>query len=132
MMLTTGMLIFGKMSVGVRTIASPPMIRMSMDTTTNVYGRLSASLTIHIFQSHYSFRPALPDCVNEVDLRSVFRGLSIEGRDQWLSRWGHSNCSGRNDFPRRNLPAVHPAVVAIVRTDVGPSEGHSSKQPTRP
>ena len=35
-MLTTGMLMLGKISVGVRTIASPPMIKMSMDTTTNV------------------------------------------------------------------------------------------------
>jgi hypothetical protein len=36
MMLTTGMLMFGKISVGVRTIASPPIIKMSIDTTTNV------------------------------------------------------------------------------------------------
>src|ERR1700730_677880 len=48
MMLTTGMLMFGKISVGVRTIASAPMIRMSMANTTKVYGRCNASLTIHI------------------------------------------------------------------------------------
>src|SRR5207244_9084192 len=47
-MLMTGMLMLGKISVGVRTIASPPMIKMSMDTTTNVYGRRNASRTIHI------------------------------------------------------------------------------------
>ncbi len=48
MMLTTGMLIFGKMSVGVRKIASVPMIRMRMAITTIVYGRRNASRTIHI------------------------------------------------------------------------------------
>src|SRR4029077_21004976 len=47
-MLTTGMLILGKMSVGVRTIASAPMMRISMANTTKVYGRCNASLTIHI------------------------------------------------------------------------------------
>src|SRR5437879_2976041 len=52
MMLTTGMSIFGKMSVGVRRIESTPMIRMRMDNTTNVYGRLSASATIHIIPSN--------------------------------------------------------------------------------
>ncbi len=35
-MLTTGMSMLGKMSVGVRTIESPPIIRMSMDITTKV------------------------------------------------------------------------------------------------
>src|SRR5437899_12119229 len=48
MMLITGMLIFGKISVGVRTIASPPMIRMRMAITTIVYGRRNASRTIHM------------------------------------------------------------------------------------
>src|ERR1700737_2097253 len=47
-MLTTGMLIFGKMSVGVRSAASVPRIKIRIATTTNVYGRLKASLTIHI------------------------------------------------------------------------------------
>src|ERR1700757_4681013 len=48
MMLTTGMSMLGKISVGVRTIANIPMIRMSMAITTNVYGRRNASRTIHI------------------------------------------------------------------------------------
>src|ERR1700730_16283674 len=50
-MLTTGMSMFGKIAVGVRTIASAPRIRMSIDTITNVYGRRSASLTIHMIHS---------------------------------------------------------------------------------
>ena len=39
---------FGKMSVGVRAIVSGPTIRISSASTTNVYGRLSATRTIHI------------------------------------------------------------------------------------
>ena len=48
MLLTTGMLIFGKMSTDIDMIDSTPMTAMSSDITTNVYGRLSASRTIHI------------------------------------------------------------------------------------
>src|SRR4029077_17819818 len=48
MMLTTGMSILGKMSVGVRTIASAPRMKIRIANTAIVYGRLSASLTIHI------------------------------------------------------------------------------------
>src|SRR4029077_12212985 len=45
---TTGMSISGKISVGVFLIAATPSNKMSSAITTNVYGRLSASLTIHI------------------------------------------------------------------------------------
>src|ERR1700722_15408583 len=48
MMLTTGMLIFGKISVGVGTIASVHRIRMRKTMTTKVKGRFSASRTIHM------------------------------------------------------------------------------------
>ena len=37
MMLTTGMLVFGKISVGVRKIESTPITRMGTDITTKVY-----------------------------------------------------------------------------------------------
>ena len=47
MTLTTGMLTSGKMSVGVRTMATAPSSTMSSTTNTNVYGRRSASVTIH-------------------------------------------------------------------------------------
>jgi hypothetical protein len=36
MTLTTGMLMFGKMSVGVRKIDTAPITKISMDITTNV------------------------------------------------------------------------------------------------
>src|SRR6266436_8573213 len=70
--------------------------------------------------------------ITKLTLRPMLRGLCIQGRDQLLGRWGYSNCSGQNDFPRRNLPAVHAAVVDIVRTDCGAFEGDSSEQATRP
>src|SRR6266404_1082389 len=45
---TTGILMLGKMSVGVRQIANMPSSVIAMASTMKVYGRLSASLTIHI------------------------------------------------------------------------------------
>src|ERR1700674_3220090 len=51
MMLITGILIFGKMSVGVRTIESGPSMRINMARTTKVYGLCSASRTIHMIHS---------------------------------------------------------------------------------
>lgn len=47
-MLTTGISMFGKMSVGVRRIASGPAIRMRIASTAKVYGRRRASRTIHM------------------------------------------------------------------------------------
>ena len=45
---TTGMRILGKMSVGVRQIANTPKSVITMASTMKVYGRRSASLTIHM------------------------------------------------------------------------------------
>src|SRR6202035_3552715 len=47
-MLTTGMLMFGKMSVGVRTIARPQNRKIKIASTTIVYGCFSASRAIRI------------------------------------------------------------------------------------
>jgi hypothetical protein len=43
MILTTGILMFGKISVGVRKIDTTPMTRIKMVMTTKVYGRRSAN-----------------------------------------------------------------------------------------
>src|ERR1700752_3907194 len=60
MLVTTGMLILGKMSTGIVTIASTPITAMSSDMTTKVYGRLSASLTIHMSGRYWQGRcPAI-------------------------------------------------------------------------
>ena len=50
---TTGILMLGKMSVGVREITTGLASRINSARTINVYGRLSASLTIHIINDHY-------------------------------------------------------------------------------
>src|SRR3954464_2287921 len=47
MMLTTGMLILGKMSTGVLKIDSTPRMAIRIASTMKVYGRRSASRTIH-------------------------------------------------------------------------------------
>src|SRR5712671_6018427 len=112
MMLTTGMLMFGKMSVGVRKIESVPRIKIRMASTTNVYGRLSATLTIHMIHSLILRTASVKSA-----LRPVPRGLGIQGRYQLLGCWWYGNGSGQNNLPRRNVPTVDTAVVAIVRTD---------------
>jgi hypothetical protein len=48
---TMGMFTSGKMSVGIRRIATIPSTAMRSAITTNVYGRRSASLTIHMMSS---------------------------------------------------------------------------------
>src|SRR6516165_9373711 len=48
MMLTTGMLILGNTSVGVRRIETAPKIRIKIASTTKVYGRRRARRTIHM------------------------------------------------------------------------------------
>src|ERR1051326_6082440 len=53
MTLTTGMSMLGKMSVGVCWNIGKPRITISSARTTKVYGRLSASLTIHITSSPF-------------------------------------------------------------------------------
>ena len=45
---TTGMLMLGKISFGVRKIANDPLIKMKIARTMNVYGLRKAKLTIHI------------------------------------------------------------------------------------
>src|SRR5207245_10086007 len=51
MTVTTGMSMFGKTSLGVRAMVSGPIPRMSSARTTKVYGRWSATRTIHIDQA---------------------------------------------------------------------------------
>src|SRR5690349_3365200 len=46
--LTTGMSMYGKMSTAMVAMADPPRMAIRIAITTNVYGRLRASLTIHI------------------------------------------------------------------------------------
>src|SRR5208337_2244445 len=125
MMLTTGILMFGKMSVGVRKMASTPPTKMRMLITTKVYGRRSASCTIHIFLPHSA--SGLPGRLIESRLRPVLGGFRIQGRDHQLRSEGNRDPSGQNESFCRNLPAVHTLVVPIVRTDRRAFERHSGK-----
>src|SRR5882757_6632332 len=129
MMLTTGMSIFGKMSVGVRTIARPPKTRIRIASTTKVYGRFRASFTFHMSHSQSFHRIAGLNILTNLLL--VPWSSCIEGRDQLLGRSGQRNCSKQNNFFCRNLLAVDAAVVAIVGADRGAFERDSGKQVTR-
>src|SRR4051812_41010557 len=103
MMLTTGISMFGKISVGVRTIANAPNRKIRIASTTIVYGSFSASLTIHMIHIPY-FCPVLP-VIRPMDLSTVLGRLHIQCRDQLLSGGGYSDRSGEDDLPRRNLLA---------------------------
>jgi hypothetical protein len=73
----------GKMPVGVRAIESEPRNRIGIDTSMNVLGCLSASLTIHIIHL-----PAWPDRNNQIDLKSyasVSWCLASRSIAQWLA-----------------------------------------------
>src|SRR6266436_9761525 len=132
MMLTTGISILGKMSVGVRTIDIAPRIKIRTANTAMVYGRLRASLTIHInYISIFPSGAGRTALANRL-LGPVFWSLGIQCRNQLLGCWGHADRSGQNNFSDRNFPAIQTAIVAIVGTDCGAFEGHSGKQPTRP
>src|SRR5947207_13088648 len=48
MTLTTGILMFGKMSVDIRVIVTTPTSTIRMAMTVKLYGRLRANRTIHI------------------------------------------------------------------------------------
>src|SRR5580704_8643141 len=132
MMLTTGMSMLGKMSVGVRTIASDPRSRIKIASTTMVCGCFSASLTIHITRVlHLSARRGRASST-KLGLRSVLRGLDIQRRDQLLGGRRHGDSSRQDNTLRRNLPAVQASVIATVRTDRGAFKRDSGKQAARP
>src|SRR4030088_2729806 len=131
MMLTTGISMLGKMSVGVRTMAIAPKRKMRIPSTTMVYGSFRASLTIHMIHIPYSVRRGRTASAYEPTLLPVLGGLGIQSRDHLLCRRRNSDSSGQNDVPGRNLPAVDTAVVAIVRTDCGALERDSREQAAR-
>src|SRR5882762_5960488 len=104
MMLTTGMLMFGKMSVGVRKIESVPRIKIRIANTTNVYGLFSATLTIHIMLGSQSFRPARPDCTNQIDPTACASGSWHPG-----SRSIARLLEARRPFRREQFPSREPS-----------------------
>src|SRR5882762_8781732 len=77
MMLTTGILMLGKMSVGVRKTESVPRSKIRIASTTNVYGRFSATLTIHMISDLQSFCPARPDGSQPNRLHGLCLGVLV-------------------------------------------------------
>src|SRR6202521_583836 len=71
----TGMLMFGKMSVGVRRADAVPKIRISTAMTTNVYGRRKASRTIPIIPFSHVKRGVVAAAAVGATLASVHRLL---------------------------------------------------------
>src|ERR1700685_86379 len=74
-MLTTGILMLGKMSVGVRRMTIGARSNSSSETTTKVYGRLNASRTIHII---FSGRVPLGACSVADQQRSRIRNFDVQ------------------------------------------------------
>src|ERR1700757_4396558 len=99
MMLTTGMLMSGKISVGVRTIASVPKRKIRIASTIIVYGSFSASLTIHIMIHILNSVRHSRTALTQLILFPVLRRLGIQGRTESLG--GSGNCSAKNNVPDR-------------------------------
>src|SRR5438309_726651 len=74
-MLTTGILISGNTSVGVRKMTIGPRIRISRASTVKVYGRRRANLTIHMMLSSYELtaKPRGQGPVNSPNYPTVVR-----------------------------------------------------------
>src|SRR3984893_9168144 len=96
--LITGILMLGKMSIGVRTADPTPKIMISSAITMKVYGRRSASLTIPIiFASRLASHPASASTRNET--ANLAKDLAVGD-----SRYDHYN---------RTLPAS-PKIASLV------------------
>src|SRR5947208_14430982 len=65
MTVTTGMLMEGKMSTVMVTMAATPRTAIKRAMTTNVYGRRSASMTIHICVCRLEIRMPPQECDGE-------------------------------------------------------------------
>src|ERR1700722_18104747 len=79
---TTGIFMLGKISVGVRIITTGLMIRMSRARMMKVYGRSSASLTIHNLGG-----PPSGEAPNDHrQKRRMFNGFVLAGKDGALFR----------------------------------------------
>ena len=79
----TGMLMFGKISVGVRKIMTGLRTKMSTARTMKVYGRSSATRTIHIARTPYN------PSANSSPGASASLDMLIAGSE---------HCSGRTRF----------------------------------
>src|SRR5246127_5004844 len=94
------MLILGKISFGVLRIASPPLSRIKIASTINVYGLRNARLTIHIAVGYL------------LDLR--FRVLLEDLRNRDLVRyWSRGSSCITHRHNREIIPFWQPAAGAV-------------------
>ena len=79
---------FGKMSVGVRMMASVPKRKIKIPSTTMVYGCFSASLTIHIVFLASDRRECSPDATlkSELELCEVVKKANLNEYESEISR----------------------------------------------
>src|SRR6266853_1088242 len=104
----TGMRISGKMSVGVRSAASGPMIRSSSARTTNVYGLLSAIRTNAIINEATPGKAVIGSLKGQsapADLPESNRNANAAGRRR-PSRPRHSSCLHGRGRSRSRQPAA--------------------------
>src|SRR5438876_9207919 len=108
MTLTTGRLIAGKMSIGMETTETIPSTAINSARTTNVYGRRSASRTIHIYVRFLMVRIGLKSRVRILAGLAGWTGhrvtcaaaaASKDGRE--ARRWGVGPDEGSVDALRR-------------------------------
>src|SRR5215469_11632739 len=83
-MLMTGILMSGKISTGVRRITNGVRIRTSSDATINVYGRLIAKRTIHIYIKVLGVAHFKPDCHRKKDFPPPQPAVSIDFLSEFL------------------------------------------------
>src|ERR1700688_4430326 len=110
----TGMRISGKMSVGVRSAASGPIISRSSASTTKVYGRLSAMRTSAIIKRGAPKKVEGP-------------GTAL----QKLIRWPRFTRTAANSQRQARLPPSHPrqlsAGAEATRTDPDRKSGRAHR-----
>src|SRR5450755_1407995 len=97
---TTGMLMFGKMSVCIVTIDKMPSTAIKSATTTKVYGRRRASRTIHM--AHAPFRQSW------VEQRQA--GFVINLPPNGPGRRGQHQFHGWADGGLKQMPAASRAI----------------------
>src|SRR6267143_2071626 len=104
------MLMFGKMSVGVRSADAVPKIRISTAMTTNVYGRRKASRTIPIIPFSHVKRNVVAGaadpwgCLNQCSQRQLFRLSSTDPTH---------NPESRVEFRIRKMHSLHPHMFIL-------------------
>src|SRR5258705_13814657 len=100
----TGMLMFGKMSVGVRKAEAVPKIRISTAMTMNVYGRRKASRTIPI--TAFSHLNGFPSLAHHFRLHAQW--LNASGAEDECPVLASDKLESRVESPIRKMHSFHP------------------------